>query len=130
MIHVPDQKRRIGVRRLALGKLENMPAARGGFQPARLVMNFELYDEDQPEGNLAELEQPFELRVRYTRADRQRAESEGAALALAFWDGNTWVRFTAEKHGFHLEPDSNPARGGFGVVSITKWGDPPVSWGK
>ena len=129
-VTIPDQKRKIGVRKLGLGKLEKMPSIKGGFQPARLVLNFELFDEDQPDTYLVEFEQPFELKVRYTRADLERAEHEGAALALGFWDGKSWVRFTAEKHGFHLLPDANPAKGGFGVVSISQWGDPPVGWGK
>ncbi len=129
-VTIPDQKRKIGVRKLALGQPESMPSVKGGFQPARLVLNFELFDEDQPDAYLVEFEQPFELRVRYTRADLERAEREGAALALGFWDGKSWVRFTAEKHGFHLLPDANPAKGGFGVVSIREWGDPPVGWGK
>jgi len=129
-VTIPDQRRRINVRKLGLGRMENMPPVKGGFQPHRLVANFELYDEDQPEGYLVEFDQPFELKVRYTRADMLRAEREGVALALGFWDGKNWVRFTAEKHGFHLQPDANPAKGGFGVVSIAKWGDPPVSWGK
>jgi hypothetical protein len=49
-ITIPDQKRKIGVRKLGLDRMENMPSVKGGFQPARLVANFELYDEDQPEG--------------------------------------------------------------------------------
>jgi hypothetical protein len=129
-VTIPDQKRKIGVRKLGLGKMESMPSVKDGFQPHRLVMNFELYDEEQPDGYLVEFEQPFELKVRYTKADLQRAEREGAALALGFWDGKSWVRFTAEKHAYRLLPDADPENGGFGVVSITKWGDPPVSWGK
>jgi|WetSurMetagenome_2_1015567.scaffolds.fasta_scaffold1038335_1 hypothetical protein len=129
-VHIPDQKRKINVRKLAMGSLASMKPSKGGFQPARLVANFELYDEDQPEGFLVEFDQPFELRVRYTKADLQHAERDGAPLALAFWDGTTWVRFTAEKHGFNLQPDADPKNGGFGVVSISRWGDPPVSWGK
>lgn len=129
-ITIPDQKRKIGVRKLGLGKMESMPPVAGGFQPARLVLNFELYDEDQPDGYLVEFDQPFELRVRYTRGDLKRAENDGTSLALGFWDGVTWVRFTAEKHGFQLVPDADAEKGGFGVVSITRWGDPPVGWGK
>ena len=129
-VNIPDQKRKIGVRKLAMGSLPSMKPSKGGFQPARLVVNFELYDEDQPDKYLVEFDQPFELKVRYTKADMQRADRDGAPLALGFWDGNTWVRFTAEKHGFLLQPDADPSNGGFGVVSISKWGDPPVGWGK
>ena len=129
-ITIPDQKRKIGARKLAKGSLDKMKPIKGGFQPDRLVVNFELYDEDQPDKYLVEFDQPFELKVRYTKADLKRAERDGAPLALGFWDGSMWVRFTAEKHGYHLQPDVDPEKGGFGVVSIAKWGDPPVSWGK
>ena len=128
-ITIPDQKRKINVRKLGLGQLDSMPSFQGGFRPARLVVNFELYDEDQPDAYLVEFEQPFELIVRYTKADLQRAAREGTSLALGFWDGSAWVRFTPEKHGFRLQPDADPEKGGFGVVSIARWGDPPVSWG-
>jgi hypothetical protein len=129
-IIIPDQKKKISARKLDKGSLDKMRPVKGGFQPARLVVNFELYDEDQPDKYLVEFDAPFELRVRYTKADLKRAEQEGAALALGFWDGSDWVRFTLEKHGFHLEPDADPEKGGLGVVSIKKWGDPPVGWGK
>jgi hypothetical protein len=130
MITIPDQKRKIGVRKLAKGSLDQMKPVQGGFQPARLVVNFELYAEDQPDKYLIEFDLPFELEVRYTKADLNRAEQEGAALALGYWDGSGWVRFTYEKHGFHLVPGADPEKGGSGVVSIKKWGDPPVSWGR
>ena len=129
-ITIPDQKRKIGVRKLGLGHMESMPSVQGGFRPARLVLNFELYDEDHPDSYLVEFDQPFELKVHYTKADLQHAERDGAPLALGFWDSSAWVRFTPEKHGFRLQPDANPEKGGFGVVSISKWGDPPVGWGK
>jgi hypothetical protein len=129
-INIPDQKRKIGARKLEKGSLDRMKPVKGGFQPDRLVVNFELYDEDQPDKYLVEFEHPFELKVRYTTADLKRAEKDGAPLALGFWDGTTWVRFTAEKHGFHLVPDADSEKGGFGVVTLMKWGDPPISWGK
>ena len=130
VITIPDQKKKIGVRKLAKGSLNEMRPVKDGFKPARLVVNFELYDEDQPDKYLVEFDAPFEVKVRYTKADLKRAEEESAPLALGYWDGSGWVRFTLEKHGFHLVPDANPEKGGFGVLSIKKWGDPPVSWGK
>lgn len=129
-IIIPDQMKKISARKLDKGSLDRMKPVEGGFQPARLVVNFELYDEDQPDKYLVELDAPIELRVRYTKADLKRAEQEGATLALGYWDGSGWVRFTLEKHSYHLEPDVDPEKGGFGVVTIKKWGDPPVGWGK
>lgn len=129
-ITIPAQTMKIGIRKLALGSLQSMQPATGGFQPARLVLNFELYDEANPGAALAQLEQPFELKIRYTKADLDAARSAGKPLSLAFWDGRTWVRFTGEKHQFRVEPDPAPGTGGTGYVTIKKWGDPPIAWGK
>lgn len=128
-VNVPAQSKRIRAVKLPLLPLSEMPAVPGGFQPRRPVMNIALVDEDDPETFLTRFDEPFELRVRYTKADHDRAEAAGRPLALAFWNGSEWVRFTAAKHQFRLEPDENPARGGFGVAQIAHWGDPVVSWG-
>jgi hypothetical protein len=129
-ITIPSQARQIKVRKLPLGSLQNMKPIPGGFQPGRLVLNFELYDEDAPETTLEQLEQPFEFRIRYTKADYDNAQKSGKPLALAFWDGRSWVQFTNEKHQFRLEPDPAPGNGGSGYAKIKRWGDPPIAWGK
>jgi hypothetical protein len=102
-----------------------MPAKAGGFQPARLVANIALEDETSPGEYLSQLDEPFELRIRYTPADMKQAKS---GLKLAFWDGTEWVVFTKEKHNFELQPDSQG--GGYGVVQLSRWGDPNIAWGK
>ena len=129
-VQVPDQKNKVKVRkvRLALPALRDMP---GGpdFRPGRLVINFELVDDDHPDVVLAEFDPPFELRVRYTQADLKRAKAAEQPLTLAFWDGKSWVPFTQKKHGFELQPDSGPGAGGVGYARISRWGDPAVGWG-
>jgi hypothetical protein len=106
-----------------------MPAAPGGFQPHRVVINVALEDEDNPGEFMEAIDMPFELSIRYTRGDLERAQREGGALRLAFWDGSQWVVFTPEKHSFELQPSAQ-GDGGYGVVRISRWGDPNVSWGK
>jgi hypothetical protein len=129
-VHVPDQKSGIRVRkvRLELPPLRDMP---GGpdFQPGRLVVNFELVDDDKPSMVLTEFEPPVELRVRYTRDDLDRARAAEQPLTLAFWDGKVWVPFTRKKHDFELQPYPEPGTGGIGFARISRWGDPAVGWG-
>jgi len=128
-IKVPAQKAKIKVVKLPLGKLSELRGAKSDFRPGRLVVNFALVDEEQPDRFLEEFESPFELRVRYTPADQKRAEKAGRPMELAFWDGQDWVRFTQEKHQFKLEPEARPGAGGFGIALISKWGDPQIAWG-
>jgi hypothetical protein len=129
-VHVPQQKSNVRVKKvkLSLGPLRDMP---GGpdFRPGRLVINFELVDDAAPEKVLTEFDPPFELRVRYKKADLDRAASAGRPLTLAFWDGDAWVPFTREKHGFELQPDAKPDKGGIGFARISRWGDPAIGWG-
>ena len=127
---VPEQKSGVKVRKdkLKLPPLRDMPG-NPDFKPGRVVINFELVDDDAPGTVLAEFDPPFELRVRYTHADLNRARKVGRPLTLAFWDGKTWVPFTREKHGFELRPDAKPDAGGVGYALISRWGDPAVGWG-
>lgn len=107
----------------------NMNPSGGDFKPIRAVVNLGIEFENNPGHYPEELNQAVEIRVRYTPADLAAADRANKPLALGYWDGKTWIRFTREKHGFRLEADANPQRGGFGVITIRKWGDPPVGWG-
>jgi hypothetical protein len=129
-IHLPELTKKVSARKLPFGDLKKMPGEPGGFQPKRGVINFELYDEDEPQTPLTKLTAEFMLRVRYTSADLENSQQAGQPLALAYWFGGKWVRFSAEKHRFTLQPDPAPGTGGYGVVYITDWGDPPISWGQ
>jgi hypothetical protein len=130
VVRIPEQARRLRAVSLPVDPLDKMPAAPGGFQPHRVVINVALEDEDNPGEFVEVIEVPFELRVRYTRGDLERLQREGGALRLAFWDGSQWVVFTPEKHSFELQPSDQGDGGGYGVVRISHWGDPNVSWGK
>jgi hypothetical protein len=129
-ITVPDQKvKKAKAVKLPLGKLDELKGREGGFKPGRLVINFALVDEDNPETILTEFDPPFELRVRYTRGDLERAKKAGKSLQLGFWNDDEWVVFTPEKHQFQLQPDAKENAGGYGVAQISHWGDPNIGWG-
>jgi len=127
-ITLPDQKKKARVEKLSPTPLAQMPGAPGGFRPARVVINFQIVDEDDPTTVLTQFDPRFELRVRYTPADLKKAQDAGKPLELAFWDGARWVMFNPEKHDFRLEADAQGG-GGFGVAMIGSWGDPNIGWG-
>jgi len=110
-----------------LGNPDMNPVS-GDFKPIRVVANIVLEEEGKPGAYLTDLGQTVEIKVRYTKKDKDAVEALKKPLALAFWDGSRWVRFV-EKHGFVLLPDSDPEKGGIGKVAISKWGDPPIGWG-
>jgi len=108
-----------------IGAVEMHPA--GGFQPVRIVANIVIEEEGKPGTALTNLGGAVKIKVKYRRTDLLAAG--GKPLVLAFWDGGRWVSFTAAKHGFKLTAYADPANGGYATVSISKWGDPPISWG-
>jgi hypothetical protein len=110
-----------------LGNPDMNPVS-GDFKPIRVVANIVLEEEGKPGAYLTDLGQTVEIKVRYTKKDKDAVEALNKPLALAFWDGSRWVPFV-EKHGFVLLPDPNPEKGGVGKVTISKWGDPPIGWG-
>ena len=129
-VHVPRQYSMIKVRKvwLPLPAPQDVPDG-PDFRLGRLVINFQLVDDDRPDIVLREFDPPIELRVRYHEFDMERAMAVGRPLTLAFWDGERWVPFTAEKHDFHLRPNAEPGTGGVGIARIAGWGDPAVGWG-
>lgn len=127
-VNVPQPARKIKAISLPRQALKNMPPKPGGFQPGRVVINIALVYEDAPDEFLTEFDSPFELRVRYTPGDLRRAQQANQSLQLAFWDGSDWVVFTRSKHQFELVPEEH-GEGGYGVVQLSRWGDPNVAWG-
>jgi hypothetical protein len=127
-ILVPPQDSGVTV----IGVERDMPRSipdRPNFRLDRPVINFEIEDAEKTGAVLREFKPPFELRVRYTQDDLERAMKAGRPLTLAFWDGEHWVLFTREKHDFELRPNTEPGTGGTGFARISHWGDPPVGWG-
>jgi hypothetical protein len=108
-----------------IGTVELHPAS--GFQPIRIVANIVIETQNNPGVALTDLGGTLTFRVKYRLADLQAAGSK--PLVLAFWDGARWVPLTTAKHGFKLTAYANPADGGYATISISRWADPPISWG-
>ena len=129
IMKIPGQARLIQAQRLDLPPIESMPVVPGGFHPFRLVINLKVVDAAQPDSEISVFDPPIEVRVRYTASDLENAMAAGRPLCLGFWDGKQWIRFTPEKHQFRLEAGASQKAGGWGVVSISHWGDPIKAWG-
>jgi len=134
VVTVPtDRPRKLNAVKLDdLGNPDMNPTS-GDFKPIRVVANIVLEEEGKPGVFLTDLGQPVDIKIRYTKADHDAAAALGKPLALGFWDVSQrrWVRLTPKKHGFLLQADdpNHPEKGGFGKISISKWADPPSSWG-
>lgn len=110
---------------LPVGTVNMQPTS--GFKPIRVVANIAIEQEGNSGVYLTDLPKPVKISIRYRAADQTAAA--GKPLRLAFWNGAQWVRLTASKHGFSLTPDADPQQGGVGSLTLTRWGDPPISWG-
>ncbi|MCI0518992.1 MAG: hypothetical protein L0Z70_01900 [Chloroflexi bacterium] len=106
-----------------LGSPDMNPTS-GDFEPNRVLANIVLESVSAPGQYLTNLGQTVTMKVKYTAADKTAAGEN--PLALAFWEGSRWVRFTAEKHKFALQPLS---AGGVATVEFSVWGDPAIAWG-
>ena len=111
-------------------KKSDLPATPGVFSPGRIVINVGAVDQDAEDQVIKAFDPPMELRVKYTRADQDRATAAGKSLTLGFYneDLGRWIVFTQQKHKFRLEAASS-GQGGVGIVEISHWGDPHVAWG-
>jgi hypothetical protein len=95
-----------------------------------LVTNFEVFEViDGKEELRTEFDPPFELRVEYSAEQWKRSVgNEGNSHRqpwLVYWDakGKKWVEF----ENVVIDPvDGNKENGGFLVVEISSWGDPPI----
>lgn len=98
----------------------------GEFTPFRPVIQLRLEDSDAPGREVTQFDPAITLRVRYTPKDVQ--DAAGRDLVLGYWDGAKWIKFK-EKHHFKLEEAGPGQSGGFGVVVLSSWIDPPLAWG-
>ena len=121
-VSVPWQGKKVRVEKLPLGTLDEVRTKQEeDFGPGRLVINFQVVESDF-NAVLEDFDPPFELRVKYTPEDEERAKKKGKPIELAFWYNNRWNRFAPQKHQFRLES-------GAGVAKVAKWGDPQIAWG-
>ena len=122
--------KKVKIVKLKSKKMSEVPERQNVFKPGRLVINFAGEDKDNPGPFLTNFDPPLEVRIKFSKADHDRATAAGKDLKLAFWSevSNDWVLFTAAKHQFQLVFDASGDRG-VGVVNITNWGDPQIAWG-
>ena len=108
------------------------------FTPSVLIINAEIVDARDERTILTDFDPPIEIQVKFpdtviANARKRASQTKSApsnddvlaALQLGFWDGSRWVLFTKEKHNFRLLTTG----GIVGVVTLKKWGDPPVGAG-
>lgn len=130
-VMVPTQATPVRVVTLDLPSREALPTpAPGEFEPNRLVINFDVVYSDTGK-SVQEFDPPIQISVHYTTADFEFAAKADKLPSLAFWDGTTLRRYSAEKHKFNLVPDGKElSGGGVGVVLVSNWGDPTQIWGR
>lgn len=129
IVDFPESAQNIRVRKVAGKRLEDFPGkADDDFTPHRLVIVFDLYDEDNPDATSGDLSQPVTVRIRYTPQDVASAGGLDK-LRLGYYKDGQWKRFSSKKDKFTLESDTGNPNQGNGVVEFTRWGDPPMGWG-
>jgi hypothetical protein len=124
-VSVPEQKkdRQLVVKGKPFTSLDEFTG--GEFTPFRPVIRLRLEEATKPGVEVTHFDPAITIRVRYTPKDLKDAGNKG--LVLGYWDGQ-WIRFK-EKHQFRLEPNEPAGAGGFGVVVLSDWVDPPLAWG-
>lgn len=128
-IKIPALERKIGVRVETGKKLEDYVRGSGdSFFPQRLVIVFDLYDEENLSAEKGNLSQPATVRVRYTPQDTAAAGGRGN-LRLGYYKDGHWRLFTKSEHKYTLVPDTSDLDSGYGVFHLNVWGDPPIGWG-
>jgi len=129
IVNFPGQGKPIQVQKLDLPAIESMTTATGGFLPFRLVINLKLVDAEQPNTVVSVFDPPIEVRVRFKTSDLANAAKARKPLCLGFWDGTQWIRVTPKDHKYRPDPGPSPQAGGWGVFSISQWGDPTIAVG-
>ena len=126
-IFIPEQEINVGVRAVKPLPLIDMPGGEE-FEPKRLVIQIEFFDEDNPDKDLGAVSDSARLEVRYMPEDVQNAGGEWQNLKLGYFLDGRWWRFTPEKHQFALYPDCSNPDYGVGVAYLHTWDDPPIGW--
>jgi hypothetical protein len=109
--------------RKSVAKMKPLP---DGFRPIRPVINLKVVNTALPHKKVNVFDPPLEVRVRYTDDDLLKARELNAELSLGFWNGKQWIRCVPTK----LSTSRSKKWAGWGVVTIAKWGDPTIAWGK
>jgi hypothetical protein len=120
-VKIPDElKEKLKVKKLPFEKDKPKP-----FNLIEVVTSLKLVDDEDK--HVSKYPQEIELRVKYTKDIKGKADGRGKKLKLAYWDGDNWICFTKKKHGFKLIEITKDE--GFGIAKIKEWPDPPIAWG-
>ena len=125
-VTIPDQGHWVKAINKPVPPLSQMPG-NDEFRPIRVVTNVAIVDYNDESKILSAFDPPIQLDVKYATQDLFEASRVSRAIKLAYWNGSTWVVFTASDNQYQLHP---PTTGNVGEVTIQSWiGDPPIAWG-
>lgn len=130
VVKVPPQAKLIKATRPDIPAGIPMKAAKGKFQPLRLVINLKMVEAGGAGAEVLKFNPPIVIRVRYYATDLANAKKAGGLLSLGVWDGTKWMRFTKKKHFFRLEQWEKKKGKGWATIEISGWGDPTIGLGK
>jgi hypothetical protein len=128
MVKVPIIPPDIKPKRLEIEEGIPMAAVPGVFHPFRLVINLEMVVSQPPKNKVQDFERQVIIRVRYDQHDLDAAKEAKGKLALGFWDGTEWHRFTS-KHHFRKVGWRKKDKKGWATVKLTGWDDPTIALG-
>jgi hypothetical protein len=128
-ITVPWQGKKVKTVRKSKPAEGSLKSGRDEFTPGRIVFDFDVVEDVDATKHIPKFNPPMTVKIAYTAADYQRAQAKHQDLVLGFWDGSHWVKFTAAKHKFQLVPNNPPSSGGYGLIELTQFIDPPTGWG-
>jgi hypothetical protein len=101
------------------------------FSPNRVVINFKLFKKERNVISFpTEFDPPFTIEVRYNQEDLDAVGGDPNKLRLAYWDGEKWIEFTRDEHGYRLEDRPIDNWMGRAYVEITVLPDPLIAWGQ
>ena len=93
------------------------------FKPIRVVANIAFEKVGKPGKFVTNLGGNIKIKVKFREKDKIKAGDK--QLILAYWNKKKWVLIPIIKMVYYV----NPSKGGYGIISINKWRDPPMAWG-
>ncbi len=126
MVKVPIHKPAIKPKRLEIPEGIPLPKV-GPFRPLRLVINLKMVKVAHSTKLVTKFTPHIIIRVRYYQKDLDDANKAGGSLALGYWDGVSWQRFSDANH-FQTDWDDKKKKG-WATVEISGWEDPIIAVG-
>ena len=96
------------------------------FELIRLIGNLKFTSTSDRATTHFRFDPPVHLQVRYSADDETRATRVNEHLALAWWNGQNWVRFQV---GSTRVVPGRPLEGGMRYFDVSEIDDPPIGWG-